>query len=86
MHLHHRPALQPNPQRSPASYKIQFPDGFAWPARDQRIGTYVVCWYASPLSTLSVVDDFGDLVTVPCHSFSGCGTVLQLIDFAEGTH
>lgn len=54
------------PHLSPVS---QFPDGsFAWPARDQRSGRYIVMptgGRATPPMSMAVLDDFGTLVAVP---------------------
>lgn len=44
----------------------RYPGGFAWPAKDDRRGRYVMCPNRhDQRMTLAVVDDFGDLVSVP---------------------
>ncbi len=78
------PASRPSARR--VTGVIHFPGGFAWPARDDRPGNYVVCTHGQPLLTLAVCDDFGALVPVPYRSFFEGGTVRPAIEHAEGTH
>lgn len=52
---------------APGQLTTYYPSGFAWPAYDDRRGRYVTCPNdASQWMGLSVVNDFGDLVPVPC--------------------
>ena len=44
-----------------------FPSGMAWPAVDGRRGRYITCPFKVDIHMgLAVVNDFGDLVPVPC--------------------
>lgn len=53
--------------RLPSNLITRYPGGMAWPARDDRFGRYVMCPTRADLPfELGVVDDFGNLVRVPC--------------------
>lgn len=54
------------PSLTPKRLVHWFPEGFAWPAEDDRFGRYVMypTRYDRPVG-LGVVNDFGDLVPVP---------------------
>lgn len=56
--------------RIPSRLISRYPTGFAWPADDDRFGRYVMCPVkADAPFGLGVVDDFGNLVTVPSTGF-----------------
>ncbi len=62
-----------------------FAHGFAWPARDDRSGRFVVAVDHEPFFRLAVHDDHGELRLVPSADVLG-GTALPLAYFPEGQH
>jgi hypothetical protein len=60
-------STQPAAQlRLPSRLIHNYPSGFAWAAQDDRVGRYVMSPYkADEPMGLGVVDDFGNLVSVP---------------------
>lgn len=84
--MHTTPATATRPTTRRCSGVIHFPGGFAWPARDHRVGRFVVCHHGQPFLTLAVCDDFGTLQPVPSWSLADGGTVKPAADFAEGQH
>lgn len=54
-------------RRLPSNLITRYPGGLAWPAHDGRLGRYIMCPIRADLPfELGVVDDFGNLVRVPC--------------------